>query len=317
MKLSFAYIASKIRLLLCLVALAVWGGLAVAQTSPDAAATPIPVDCGDRIEVPGQYVLMSDLTCWSSPWEVPGIAIEIIASNVDFDLQGFTLRGNIEVSNVTKVSVKNGSVESQNGTAMTFQNVTRCRIEGITLQTMPWTGGLYIQGDGNLIKRNFISAAWALAVYGSSNSVVQNSIQGMRVPFVAAGSDTVIAGNDIHGGGLSMTAVQLSGTGMILEDSRIEASSIGIRVSGRGNIVRSSEVVAWLGISVNGEQHLIEGNSVSPEMYGIHVSGIDNDIRRNTVYGAATFDLSGTPTTCTDNKWQNNTFTTADPSCIR
>ncbi len=313
----FACVACKARLLLWLiVVLLVFAWPAVAQVSGDAVATPIPVNCGDRIELPGKYVLVSDLQCFHFPEDVPGTGVEIVSSNVDFDLQGFTLNGTIVVSSVTKVSLTNGHVHGYYD-GISFLNVTNSRIEAITASSA-WGLGLSITGNGNLIKRNSVSGRnGAMSVFGSGNSVVQNWISSYSIKgtgLYAGGTDTVIAGNHIAG---DFIGISLGGSGMVVEDCHITGGWTGIIVSGQGSIVRRNEVGGQTGISVSGNEDLIEANSVTGQFYGISVSGIGNTIRRNIANGATIFDLYGTPTTCADNKWQNNTFTTAEPLCIR
>jgi hypothetical protein len=249
---------------------------------------------------------------------------------VELDLQGFTLRGNIQVSNVNNVTLTNGTVITR--TAMgylspviEFQNVTGCRIEGITLNGASFADGLVVTGNRNMIKRNSLSSGFTpLSVSGSGNSVVHNSMgnHNSRPAVSVSGNDTVISGNDIRAGFTSPAGIALDGTGIVLEDSFIDNDSgwgIAVVVSGHHNTVH--DVTAVGGISVSGDRHLIEENTVVHHYVsdGIYVSGVGNVIRRNTVSEPflAFVDLSGTPTTCTDNKWQNNTFTTANPPCIR
>jgi hypothetical protein len=334
MKLSFAFVASGARLSLSVLALTLAASLAFAETAPEAVRIQTPVTCGTRIEAPGAYFLTQDLDC-SDLTNAGRPAVEIVAGNVQFDLSGFTLRGAISVSDATRVRIANGKVDVFAGiismATVQFTNVQNSRVERLTVRNAGSVGaGLSIYGGGNnLIRENDIRSSGEAIFLGNSavgDSIIRNYIGGTGIGLGVADTvrDTVIISNEIDGS--DMGAASIRGTGILLEDCRVHHP---LSVSGDRNRIRNNTITGpdrrtLLGISGTG--NLIQGNVVTnssdmvlPAGGGIYVGGSGNVIRANTVSGATApeVDLSGPENTCTENRWRNNTFSTASPDCIR
>lgn len=332
MKLSFAFVASGVRLSLSVLALTLAASLAFAETAPEAVRIQMPVTCGARIEAPGAYFLAQDLDC--SDLTVSGRpAVEIVSDHVQFDLHGFTLKGGVSVSDATKVTIANGFVELSFGiTAMPaigFSNVQNSRVERVTVRNGSAAAGLAMQGGGNnLIRENDIRSSGEGIFLASAvaDSIIRNYIGGTGIGLFVHDTvrDAVIVSNEISGSDFGSGSVR--GSRILLEDCRFTGN---LRVSGEKNSIRNNTFNGpdWrtlVGIAGNG--NLIEGNTITADSYmamfgasGMHVAGSGNVIRANTASGAVApgFDLSGPDNTCTANKWRNNTFDTASPDCIR
>lgn len=257
--------------------------LAVTILAGIPAMAQIPVNCGDTLDIPGGvYVLAASLTCPSAP------AVHIVANNVTFDMQGFTLSksgsavgaGIITAGGPTCV-VTNG-ISIHHGTVSGFGT-------GISL-CVPTSPG--------------VSSA-------NTNAQIHHmTLTGNSVGLALFNAD----GNDVHHNTVDAnlgTTTTTPGTGIALFGSG-------------GNQIHQNEVKANF---TNGIALLFSSsnNNLSHnEVANNHASGIlvtigalGNVIKHNEATGDGAFDATEYNASCGTNVWQMNVFSTKNQACIQ
>lgn len=272
--------------------LAILAGLAVALAGAGTARAQTQItSCPYTITAPGTYVLANDIGPCS------GDGIDIKASNVNLMLNDYIITGsnngtgsgiNISFnSSYTNIHIKGPGLirDFANGIYLVdvqnsqIQNlVTALNGDGVLSNT-----GANIQFNGNVFARNgFISGGTTdgITLNGDSNDQVQNNdASGNNGSGITDGGSGDQVHNNNTGGNLGTAGIYLEGTNAQVHDN-----------TAFGN--------AYDGIFVLGQ------------------SGPDT-IHNNTAEGNAHYDLEDDNyPSCDSDTWHNDTFFTANQSCI-
>ena len=296
------------------------------RTAINATNTPGDADSLFKITLPGSYYLTGNIT-----GVVGRHGIEIVASGVTLDLNGFELRGvagsldgmSTTVSGLTNIGVVNGSVRTWGGDGIDLGSMTatNCRVDGVRASGNAGTGIRVGETTGvtNCEASNNVGSG--IAAGGrcviSACSATGNTTHGISGAFscvVNACAATSNGGNGIALGGASSVANCSSsfntGTGIFADGSStvsLCSSSVnggnGIRSSFGsiivGNICRQNGNGAsdGAGIHVTGFHNRIEGNNCSTADCGIDVDLGGNIIIKTTPFfpasGPATSSFNG------------------------
>lgn len=236
-------------------------GLAVA----DEGRTPV-WESG-TISAAGSYVLTRDVT-----------QLTIGASNVDLDLNGFTVAtaGGVDaiaISGVDNVTVRNGKIDGGPVTVSSSRNV---RVERLAIRSAD-DAGIAVSGSDNFVVRD--------------NVVIESQQAGISVDGCFSGT---IEGNLLQGSGVLAPSAGIavtSGSGSItIEGNRLDASSSsGIDVADCTDCAVIDNVVTSSGshgINVDGTRVHVRGNvSNGNSAYGLRLDGSSNTYGGNAGRG--------------------------------
>lgn len=269
------------------VALAVAGVLGCVGVLAPAAGAATAVSCGSTISAPGKYFLAANCSG-------PGIAIN--ASNVTLKLKGHTMTGpgtgdigvaGVETFHTTRVNILGPGTITNYGFGVALdQGVTHSTVGGITA--------------------NNNAAAIFIATVGTNDNTIRNNTadHNANSGMVIDGSGTSIHGNTVNNN-----------------------SGEGFDVEGDGNAIRGNiaDNNGDNGIVVNANSNTLNGNTTDNNSSdGIFVNGpnpplpgaTNNTIRGNTALGNSSDDLFDGNPGCDSNRWNGNTFNTANQPCI-
>ena len=287
------------------------------------------VHCGDTLnDATIDYVLTSNLTCSTDP------AVGIAADNIRFDLGGFTIKGTGKGTAILILST------SGTGTTLLNAHVHRGTIRGFAIgidlafvnnshferlevssthvvpPTLPLSAAIRMGGssNNNLVDRNELADNdVGILVLGPGNVLIKNKIQSSTLGIVveSPGSNFIFENtisSSIDSGGRGTAITLGSSRSNTVQNCILENNDIGISVSGPGaqaNIIRGNTAT---------------GNNV----YGIQMDlrGTSNTITENVALRNGVDDLfdfgqlvNGMGVGCV-NTWLDNTFNTANKSCI-
>lgn len=200
------------------------------------------------ITEPGSYILTRDIGDLSG---VP--TITIAASNVDLDLNGFTVTGSdpaIYAYSVRNLTIHDGFV-NHDDSGIYLGSVAGFAIRHLVIKGL-WETALSAGGSNGVIEDNLVESATGISASGSLITVRNNLVSG--------GLYLNCAGCRVIGNDIGPTS---SGT----------SPYIGMSIGGSGNIVRDNVVRGALshGIEVSGNNSLLDGNVVtSCAGFGLH-----------------------------------------------
>jgi hypothetical protein len=152
----------------------------------------IPIHAATTIASPGRYILTRDIGDFTAT------TITISASDVDLDLNGFTVTGldpAISAQNVRGVTIHDGSIVSyEDGVILT--NVNDFALRRLIVQSFE-DCGLSASGTGGVIQENVIQASvYGICLSGSGVRVAQNVVRGAAIDGVVVyGARNHIEGN--------------------------------------------------------------------------------------------------------------------------
>lgn len=244
-----------------------------------------------RITQPGSYYLEANITGATGKH-----GIEIAASGVTIDLNGFDLVGIASVSSqdgirtatigFESITIRNGSIRNWSGdgidlsTSLSFN----CRIEGIVASHNAGTG-IQASAGGTVTKCSAyfnsgsgITAAGSVVI--SECSVSRNAALG-----IIGGSGTTVSRSSAY---LNNTVgISVGIGGLVTECTAQSNGSDGIlcgnRSTIRGNVCSlNGNQFTGAGIRTTGTGSRIEGNHCSEADVGIDIDGTANIIIRNT-----------------------------------
>ncbi|HYD00473.1 MAG TPA: right-handed parallel beta-helix repeat-containing protein [Phycisphaerales bacterium] len=280
------------------------------RTAISAANTPGDADSLFRITQPGSYYLTGNVNGVAGK-----VGIEIAASGVTLDLNGFellgvpgSLSGTRPGANISNVTIKNGSARNwgEVGVSLAVFQVTGARIESVHASG---NGGAGIfSGDGCVVTGCAASANAASGIATGAACVVSGCVaySNAGTGINASGGCHVVdctsysnAGTGISvgsGGTVSRCTVLASGTYGIGTSSSctVEGCTVrgsaqdGIRCAGSGSVIRDNVCAVngsggeGAGIVVVSVENKIEGNHCSNNDRGIDVQVAGNFIVRNT-----------------------------------
>lgn len=249
----------------------------LAQIEPriavNAANTPGDADSLFRISQPGSYYLTGDIT-----GEVGKHGVEIAASGVTLDLNGFDLAGvpamgsfdgvSTTVANLTNIAVVNGSVRNWGGDGVDMETAVafNCRVDGVFASGNTLIGirtGIAssvthcsaYQNTGNGIDTGYGSTV-------SNCAAVENGGSGISIDVESTVADCLADGNNING-------------------IRCVANSV-IRDN---NCQLNGRFGDGAGIRATSNDNRIEGNNCTRADRGLQVDANGNIIIRNTCAG--------------------------------
>jgi hypothetical protein len=263
-----------------------------AETTLGSAITRVPIN----ITVPGVYHFTKDLVF--TP--IAGVAINIAASGVVIDLNGYQLAtttgpGNastaIFCNNVNRVTVKDGDILGfENGVILFSSGAT---VKDLFVNTSYKTG-IELTGDNNEIIHNRIAstggstlasgtAAVGIVLSGSYGTVTDNDIQNTFTPDTAGRSATgillhdcsnVVASSNRVLGVTPTTPVNASATGIAIPTSAPSSNVILI-----GNIVTDTQLGFDLSGGTSGSygDNTTSGNTNNYNTSGTGITNIGNN----------------------------------------
>jgi parallel beta-helix repeat protein len=220
------------------------------------------------ITKPGKYIVVRNIgtpTCGSGD----PTSITIASSNVDVDLNGFTLYCGepvIDATSVSNVIVHNGIIQSYEE-SIVLTDVTRFAIREVVASS----------GED-----------CAIGVMGSSGGVIEDSLIQTSVTGICVDADSkaiTIRRNEVNGYGIGM---RLSGEGCHVYENTAYG---GIDLQGSDNRLKDNVLHGdYLGgIQVTGSRNQIEDNLMhsAPFAFGLYFaeSSSDNVYRGNTARG--------------------------------
>jgi hypothetical protein len=239
------------------------------------------------ITQPGKYILTRNVNASSvAP------VITIAASNVDLDLNGFTITQTtndsvvIRADDVNGLSIHSGTITGNGG-----------RFRGIVLSNVTQFAVRRILFNGDTERPAIDTAASSSGVI--ENNLIYNFEPGMRLLTASAVvlRDNVLWGND---GGIQLVCsgctvsgntltgavqqIDLAGTGSKIHDNTLDT----LFVSGTNTLILDNVFTGSLWVS--GQRNHIEGNLINSDL-SLQTSSSGNVYRRNT---AAAFSDSGT-----------------------
>jgi parallel beta-helix repeat protein len=277
----------------------------------NATNTPGDLDSLFKIIQPGSYYLTGNITGVAAKY-----GIEIAASGVTIDLNGFellgvpgSLSGTRPTANISNVTIKNGSARNwgEHGVLLVFNTVTGCRIESVNASGNGGAG--IISGDGCVVTGCTASGNTGSGINASAGTVVSGcaASDNIGTGISASGGCHVVdcvsdnntgAGISVGSGStVSRCTVTSSGTYGIgtsssctVEGCTVRASTQdGIRCAGSGSTIRNNVCSTnginagdGAGIVVVSLENKVEGNHCSSNDRGIEVTAARNFIVRNT-----------------------------------
>jgi hypothetical protein len=290
------------------------------RTAVNATNTPGDADSLFKITQPGSYYLTGNIT-----GVVDKHGVEIVASGVTLDLNGFdllgvagSLDGVSDTVGVTNIAVVNGSVRSWGGVGVDLgsSGAINCRVEGVLASGNAGNG--IRAGSGSTVTNcsaylntgNGIFAIFAFDGCTVSNcSAYQNTSSGISINGRSTVSNCSAYLNTVSGIITADSGSRVwncsasfnSANGIHVGDSCTVADCTtafntldGIRCSSacvvRGNTCASNGIGAGFGAGIHaaGGDNRIEGNNCINADRGIDVDGLGNFITRNTCSGNAT-----------------------------
>ncbi len=278
------------------------GGVALGQTDPrieiNAVNTPGDADSVFKIWQPGSYILEAN---------VVGVAgkhgIEIAASGVTLDLNGFEIRGPggvgfysgvaTTVSGLRNAAVVNGTIRSWPGQGIDLRSfgTSPARIEGV-LSSGNVSDGIRASG-GTVVRACSASFNSGFGIYVGDGSVVSdcaargNGNSGFYVNIGAAVIDRCTATSNLsHGFDLGQAS---SITQCIAQFNRIDGIRVLQECSVRENACAQNGFNNTVGAGVHATSsgNRIEGNNCTLSKSGIDADTAGNFIARNTCRGNA------------------------------
>jgi len=232
------------------------------------------------ISASGSYYLGEDVLAFGDSH-----GIEITASNVTLDLNGFTIQGNLEVGSLDGVRIGEGAnnVTIRNGTVRLFL--------GIGINAPAYGEGYDATTPTNLRVSDvrLISNALGGLRMGSrgvvTDSIAQgNSGTGFFTTYNSIIRDCIATGNTGHG-------IEFWGSCQVTGNSCSDNTQNGILANGSSSVITENLVTGSTlnGIYVSGVG--LRGNRVDSnvsnynQQYGIKVEGTDNLVTRNLSLG--------------------------------
>ncbi len=221
---------------------------------------------------PGQYVVTRNIlnTSDTSPLLV------IAASNVEIDLNGFTLMqdGHVPVvlaENVQGVTVLNGTLVADQHDGLRFAGVQRFILRHLTVTKPPGNEtGIYLSGcEMGVIEDTVVDGSFEMALVIAGGQGIQVRRSRFRQTDCEA-------------------AVAVGGNYCTFENNSLFVCSR-LKVSGNGNLISGNDIRSVLvepGIHVTGSRNRIENNTLIDNLQGgLRLEGSDNFYDGNLARG--------------------------------
>jgi parallel beta-helix repeat protein len=249
------------------------------------------------IEEPGSYVLTEDLEC-------AGTAIEILASQVDLNLGGYTLTGNgsgygVHVQRQTDVRIHQGTVQGfENG--VLFEGAFNSSLDNVTATENNWgiagrANSIGLTLTHNRANHNYGTGimfdSWSRGITVAHNTANQNGGIGL---LVAGGAFAVsLTGNTANGNGWAGIDLGSTSANDVTDNTANYNGERGIILEGASNntVTRNTTELNILGISLEWGAN---GNTLKGNKAG---DNRDADLLDNNPAGPSCL-----------NTWINNTF---------
>ncbi len=273
--------------------LAIIAGLAAALTASGGAvqaATKI-TTCGHKINAPGSYLLTTDLNCPATD------GIDIATSNVTLMLDGHSITGpnfanigiNIAASGrLSDINIQGKGLIQNFYYGIFLQNVDNSQIQRV-ISAFSGYAGIISQYNTNVLF--------------SEDVVVQNDLFGL---YLYSDSNDEIQQNQAVGNGYAGIIVE-TGSGNQVHNNGVYGNLNGIYVYYSNNNQVHDNTVLGNGGYPSGQE----------EGFGVAIGGVGNNVHDNTSQGNFSEDLYDFNFNCTEDSWHNDTFFTANPSCLK
>lgn len=313
-----------------------------------AATTPGDANSVFRISTPGSYYAAADLE-----GEPGKYGIEVEASNVTLDLNGFSLIGTAPTSldgvratgALENITVRNGVIRDFGGAGVNLVSTRSFRIEGISALNNGVTssGSGIVGGENGVVDRCLASGnvADGIAALGgvviSRSSSSQNGVDGFRCNNACLITECTAKLNTtsgIHAGSSTIkgcTAFQ-NGIGIEGADSLIAECSASVNVGAGISVLQNCQVYgndctfngSGIFVTSGAGNNRLESNNLTANTQGLVVQSTGNLILRNSARGNTTnnynvfsgnvgFYVSATTTSAVAGSSGGTTIGTTDP----
>ncbi len=210
-----------------------------ARTPVDATHTPGNAETLFRITRPGSYYLTGNITGVSNKY-----GIEILADNVTFELNGFSLLGKSNA--LSGINVPNGyaNIIVRDGTISGYSLGIRCSAANATMERLTISSSAtygVLCGDACVVRDCTVNGNSLQGVYvaGSGCLIIGNNCIGNNTANVACGAGIFVAGSNNRIEGNHVTACGASGKGIFILSSASFTNNIVIKNSVEGGGVNN------------------------------------------------------------------------------
>jgi hypothetical protein len=269
------------------VALALLGALFIVLSLPGAASA-AHLHCGQLVT----HSTKLDADLLNCPAD--GL---VLADGVRLNLAGHTIDGTGPGNDSTGirarrgVTVRNGSIGDHFDQPILLAGPDS---GGNTIRDMtigPGFGGVYVEGDDNVIRDNRSvvgGAEFGFSVFGSRNRIERNVVAGVDIPLDVGGAGNRVLHNTIGG---CYLGINLNVAGGLVTHNEITGCSQGVAVNGEGLTMTHNVVTDGgdLGIWFDAADGLLAHNVVT----GIRGVGIEVDAPGATVRANTADDNAG------------------------
>jgi hypothetical protein len=267
------------------------------------------------ISSPGSYYLAEDILAIFSQH-----GIEITASNVTLDLNGFTIYGNVEVGSLdgihvtgsrTNITIRNGVVRDFFNDGLDLGTANNSLVEDVRATNNGFRG-ISIGANGGVHRCATIGPAGDIGIFTGANSIVSHSVAsgGFHGIFVGAASvvsDCTAKDNTNSGIAASsstvehcavtgnQTGISITSGGKVVDCTASSNTSDGISASGGYVFGNQCSNNGAAGISVNAQNTRVDSNNVTSNARGIDVNVSNNVIVRNSANANSVtdYDIAG------------------------
>jgi hypothetical protein len=263
--------------------------------------------CGQKLAVPGQYLLTTDLDCTTTLAN----GIEITASDVTFELAGHTIASSDCDANkaISGIVIDSG-----------LSGVT---VEGGTVEG--FNDGMVVYGSNSHVSAMTVTSAciFGIAISGPNNQLETSEVTlaGLDGIGIGAATGTLIRYNDISDNARVGVDISNFSSKTIVEHNIINRNGIrdqeqgGVAIfNGSNNLIANNALNNnFNGIEVESPNNLIRSNLVMGSLEdGIFITslGTPSMVTLNTVLGSHFVDMSDDSVTCGGNTWKSNSFIT-------
>jgi hypothetical protein len=283
-------------------------------------ATPtgaIPIRKPTTITEPGHYILVQNIMAKDT-------IVNVQASFVDLDLNGFTLDTSCDQCLVDTISATGDGIRIHGGAVRAFQLLgdysfhSAVSIKGsdAVVEDCRIYGALVVDGDRYSIRRNNVGEAnfSRAAVRAGSDGIVKSNIVRVNAEGrgIAVKDRVQILENQVHR--FEFAGIQVGSHGRVVSNVVVGSGAggfselAGLNIEGDGNLILENAVYGGMpGIGIEGDYNHLEGNILSgAEGACILFNGDENVYRRNTCRGGANVLDNGTGNTSHGDNYASN-----------
>ncbi|QLG28628.1 right-handed parallel beta-helix repeat-containing protein [Halorarum halophilum] len=299
------------------MAVALVASAGVVVGARQAAAEPTEIDSCTVIDESGEYVLTRDVARNGTAGDAPMPCIEIRASDVTLDGDGYAVRTDGDTSDAERtgisvganstlhnVSLRDVTVGGEGGDNVRYEGVVGGQLVNVTSSESGGTTSGVVVADSRAVRiRNSTfstDSSFGNGIVLSRSegvSVVNNTFTDVSTEggiSLDRTNESTIRGNEFDGG----PAVKVeSGSDNLVAGNSVDARSSFegvIQVGGHDNVVRDNSIDALEdGIQVRGDNNTIEGNHVEAYPIAVELSGTNHTVTNNDLWAGDVSSYEG------------------------